>query len=94
MGQCAGHADKPHLAGLSELQQCFERAVLFQSLPRWRGVELHNVEIIGLHPHETLFDPGYDVFASEDVLPLATGCRGCTDQAAAFAGQIVFSAPV
>src|SRR3984893_8979052 len=43
MGQCAGHADKPYLAGLSELQECFERAVLFQGLPGWRGVELHNV---------------------------------------------------
>src|SRR5882762_1606733 len=35
MGQCAGHADKPHLAGLSELQECIERAVLLQGLPGW-----------------------------------------------------------
>src|ERR1700737_4714046 len=36
MGQCAGHADKPHFAGVSEFQECVERAVLFQGLPRWR----------------------------------------------------------
>src|SRR5438552_938845 len=36
MGQCAGHADEPHLAGLSELQECIERVVFFQGLPRWR----------------------------------------------------------
>src|SRR5438552_11726261 len=35
MGQCARHADKPDLAGVSEFQECFERAVLFQGLPRW-----------------------------------------------------------
>ncbi len=95
MGQCAGHPDKPHLAGLSELQECIERAVLFQSLPGWRGMELHNVEIVGLHPHKTLFDPRHDVVAGEDVLPpLAARRRGCTDQTAAFAGQVIFSAPV
>ena len=34
MGQCAGHADKPHLAGLSELQECFERDILpYSPLP-------------------------------------------------------------
>jgi hypothetical protein len=69
MGQCAGHADKPHLAGLPELEECFERAVLLQGLSGWGGVELHNVEIVGLHPHKTLFDPRDDVVASEDVLP-------------------------
>jgi len=62
-GQCAGHADKPHLAGVSELQECFEPAMLFQGLPRWRGVELHDVEIVGLHPDKTLFDPRHDVVA-------------------------------
>src|SRR5947208_15278 len=44
MRQSAGHADKPHLAGLSELQEGIERAVLLQGLPRWRGVELHYVK--------------------------------------------------
>ena len=95
MGQCARHADEPHLAGLSELQECFERAVLFQGLPRWRRVKLHNVEIIGLHPHKALFDPGHDVVAGEDVLPpLAARRRGCADQTATLAGQVIFSAPV
>ena len=95
MGQCAGHADKPHLAGLFELQECLERAVFFQGLPRWGGVELHYVEIVGLHPDKTLFDPRHDVVAGEDVLPpLAARRRGSSDQAAAFAGQIIFSAPL
>jgi hypothetical protein len=90
MGQCAGHTDKPHLTGLSELQECFERAVLFQGPSGWRGVERHNVEIVGLHPHKTLFDPRRHIVAGEDVLsPLAARCRGCTDQTAAFAGQII-----
>ncbi|MDQ1452622.1 MAG: hypothetical protein QOK38_2488, partial [Acidobacteriaceae bacterium] len=80
MGQCAGHADKPHHAGLSELQERFERAVLLQGLPGWRGVKLDDVEIVGLHPHKTLFDPGHDVVAGEDVLPaLAARCRRRAD---------------
>src|SRR5260370_2716481 len=85
------HADKSHLAGLSELQ---ERAVLLQGLPGWRGVELHDVEIVGLHPFETLFDPRHHVLAGEDVWPsLIARSRGRPDQTSAFAGQIMFSAP-
>src|ERR1700730_12287277 len=53
MGQCAGHADKPHLAGLFELQECVERTVFIQGLTGWRRVELYDVEIVGLHPHKT-----------------------------------------
>ncbi len=89
------HADKWHLAGLSELQERFERAVLLQGLPGWRGVELHDVEIVGLHPFETLFDPRHHVLAGEDVWPsLIARSRGRADQTSAFAGQIIFSAPV
>src|SRR3954471_16645072 len=87
VGQGAGHANKSYLTGLSEFEECIERAVLPQGLPGWRGVELHDVEIVGLHPHKTLFDPRYDVIAREDVLPpLTTRRRRCANQAAAFAG--------
>jgi hypothetical protein len=83
------------LPTLSERRECFERAVLFQSLTGWRRVELHNVEIFGLHPHKTLFDTRHHIFTGEDVLPpLATRRRGSADQTAAFAGQVIFSAPV
>ena len=58
-------------------------------------MELHHVEIVGLHPEQTLFDPRYDIFTGEDVLPpLAARCGGCAHQTAAFAGQVIFSAPV
>ena len=58
-------------------------------------MELHNVEIIRLHPHKALFDPRHDVVAGEDVLPsLAARRRGRADQTTAFAGQMIFSAPV
>ena len=77
------------------LKHNLERAVLLQGLPRWRGVELHNVEIVGLHPDQTLFHPGDHVFSGEDVLPpLAARSRGSADQTAAFAGQVIFRAPV
>jgi hypothetical protein len=47
-------------------------------------VELHDVEIVGLHSHKTLFDTCHDVVAGEDVLPpLAARCGRCPDQAAA-----------
>src|SRR6202040_2904337 len=95
VGQGARHADKSYLAGLSELQECFERAVLLQGLPGWRGVELHDVEIVGFHPHETLFDPRHHVLAGEDVWPsLIAWSRRRADQTSAFAGQIIFSPPV
>src|SRR6202035_4921298 len=58
VGQGARHADKSHLAGLSELEKCIECAVLLKGLPGWRGVELHDIEIVGFHPRKTLFDPG------------------------------------
>jgi hypothetical protein len=32
MGQYARHADKPHLAGLSERQECFERVLALPPL--------------------------------------------------------------
>jgi hypothetical protein len=68
--------------------------VLLQGLPGWRGVELHDVEIVGLHPFETLFDPRHHVLAGEDVWPsLIARSRGRADQTSAFAGQIIFSAP-
>src|SRR5690348_11889789 len=90
--QGAGHADKSHLSSLSEFEEGIERAVLAQGLPRWRGVKLHDVEIVGFHPRKTLFDPGHDVVAREDVCAsLAAGCRGCADQTATFAGQVIFS---
>ena len=94
MGQCAGHADKPHLAGLPELEEGVERAVLLQGLPGGRGVELHDVEIVCLHPDQTFLGPA-TTFSSEDVLPpLAARRRWSADQTAALTGQIIFSAPV
>ena len=47
-------------------------------------MELHDVEIVGLHPDKTLFDPRHHILAGEDVLPpLAARCGRCPDQAAA-----------
>ena len=67
-----------------ELQECFERAVLLQGLPGWRGVD---IEIVGPHPYETLFDPRHDVVAGEDVWPSPIArSRGRADQTSAFAG--------
>src|SRR5260370_42332876 len=87
VGQGARHADKSHLAGLSELEKCIECAVPLERLPGWRGVEPHDIEIVGFHPRKTLFDPGHDIVAREDVCPsLAARCRGCAHQTAAFAG--------
>src|SRR5580704_7932073 len=80
---------------LRELEKCIECAVFLEGLPGWRGVELHDIEIVGFHPRKTLFDPGHDIVAREDVCPsLAARCRGCAHQTAAFAGQIIFGAPM
>jgi hypothetical protein len=65
---------------LSELQERIECAVLLQSLPGWRGVKLHDVEIVGFHSCKTLLDPRHDVVALEDVCPpLAARRWGCAD---------------
>ena len=78
VGQCAGHADEPHLPGLSELQERIERAVFFESSLRWRGMKLDDVEIVGLHAGKALFDPRHDIVAGEDVLPpLSARRRRC-----------------
>ena len=61
--QRAGHADEPHLAGFLQLHHRIEGAVLLQCLLRRRDMELHQVEIVGLHPHQALLDTGYDVVA-------------------------------
>ena len=54
-----------------------------------------DVEIVGFHPHETLFDPRHRILAGEDVWPsLIAWSRGRADQTSAFAGQIIFSPPV
>ena len=83
-GWTAAHADEESWRFLTSM---FERAVFFQGLPGWRGVELHDIEIVGFHPRKTLFDPGHDIVAREDVCPsLAARCRGCAHQTATFAG--------
>src|SRR5260370_23567038 len=75
--QGARHADKSDFAGVSELEERIECSMLLEGLPGWRGMELHDIEIVGLHPRKTLFDPGHDVVAREDVCPSsAARCRG------------------
>jgi hypothetical protein len=77
------------------LEECIECAVLLKGLPGWRGVELHDIEIVGFHPRKTLFDSSHDIIAREDVCPsLAARCQGCAHQTAAFAGQIIFGGPM
>src|SRR5271170_6372948 len=80
MWQCAGHADKPHLAGIPEFQEGFEGAVFFEGPLGRRRVKLDDIEVVGLHSREALLDPGDDVVAGEDMLPALTARRsGCTD---------------
>jgi hypothetical protein len=50
MRQRARHADEPHLAGLLEFQHGVDGAVLFKRLLRRRYMELHQIEVVGLHP--------------------------------------------
>ena len=84
--QGARHADKSNLAGVSECEECIERAVLLERLPGRRGMELHDIEIVGFHPRKTLLDPGHDILARENVgSPLAAWCRRRAYQTPAFA---------
>src|SRR5271165_4754681 len=93
--QCRRHADEPHLAGLLELQQRIEGAVLFQGLLRRRSMELDDVEMVGLHPGEALLDALDDVVPGEDMLAALPGRSGRrTNQTAALAGQVKFRAPM
>ena len=58
-------------------------------------MELHDIEIVGLHPRKALLDPRHDVVAREDVYtPLSARRRWSANQTAAFARQIIFSAPM
>ena len=83
------------LPGLLQLQQGVQRAVLLQRLLRRRDVELHQVEIVGLHARQALLDAGDDVVAREDVrADLAARRRRRAHQAAALARQVVLGAPV
>ena len=58
-------------------------------------MELHDVEIIGLHPGKALLDSFDDIFPGKDMsvsLPGRGLCR--PDETAAFAGQVEFGAPM
>src|SRR5262252_7852815 len=69
--------------------------MLLQGLLRRRGMELHDIKIVGLHPGKTLLNSRHDVVAREDVCPpLAAWHWGCAEQTAALAGQIIFSTPM
>src|SRR3984885_3856266 len=58
-------------------------------------MELHQIEIVGLHPRQALLYTGNDVVAREDVrTDLSDRCRRRTYQAAAFARQVVLGSPV
>lgn len=58
-------------------------------------MELHHVEVVGLHADKALFDARHDVVAGDEVgAPLTARARRRADQTAAFAGQIVGRAPI
>ena len=58
-------------------------------------MELEHIEIGGLHTSEALFDACQDIVTREDMrTALVTRRRRSTHQAAAFAREIVFRAPI
>ena len=78
-----------------QFHQGIDGAILLQGLLRRRDVELHQVEIVGLHPHQALLHAGDDVVAREDVrADLADRGRRCTHQATAFAREVVLGSPM
>lgn len=53
-------------------------------------MELHHIQIIGVHPSETLLDTRQDVVAAIDMgVALAAGSGVRAERAPTFAGQIV-----
>ena len=56
-------------------------------------MELHHVEIVGLHALQALLDARRDIFPGEHVrAALTAGCRRRPDQAATFAGEEILVA--
>jgi hypothetical protein len=89
----AGHPDEPHLAGVLQFKQSIDRAIVLKRPLRWRTVELHHIEMIGLHATQALLDPGDNVLRREHMrTAVAARRRRRADQAAAFAGEIILIA--
>jgi hypothetical protein len=90
MRQGPGHADEPDFASRFEFEQCLHRTIVLEGLPGWRDMELHHVEVIGLHAGETLFDTRHDIFSGEQMrTTLAARRRRRADQATALAGKVI-----
>jgi len=94
VGQRAGHADVPYLAGCLELLHRLECTILLQGLLRWRCMELHHIEVVGLHPLKALLDTGEDVVAGEHVRAALAAHGRSSHQTAAFACQVILGATV
>ena len=58
-------------------------------------MELHHVKIVGAHAGQALFYPRQDIVPRKDMRAARTARgRPRPDQAAAFAGEIIFRAPI
>ena len=56
---------KTRFAFLAQLLERIDRAVRFERLLRRTDVELHEVEVVGLHSTQALLDAGADVLGRE-----------------------------
>ncbi len=56
---------KRDLALVAQLQEGVDCTVRFERLLRRTDVELHEIEMIGVHPLQALLDAGADVLAGE-----------------------------
>src|SRR5215470_13435060 len=94
--RCGKVADIPMyrtLPGRFEVDQRLDRAIVFERLRQGRAVELHHVEMVGLHALEALLDARRNVFPGEDMRAALAARRRCRpDQASAFAGEEILVA--
>src|SRR5690606_28364774 len=93
--QRAGHADEADLALRAQLLELGNRVVLLEDGARRAEVELHDVEIVGLHTDEALLDGRADVLSREAVrLALRIRHVGRLDRAAALGREVELAAAV
>ena len=90
VGEGRGAADEANLAGALQVAQRRQHVFVPDRLHRWADVQLHEVEVVRLHPAQTLVHPGQDVRAAE-VVRVALPWRGrrSSDQAAALGREDV-----
>src|SRR5262245_22512521 len=82
-------------ASALEVQHRLQSTMLLQGLPGRRAMELDHVQIVGVHAGQALFDARQDIVTREDMrVALAARSRRSPHQAAAFAREIIFRAPI